>query len=144
MVNGSASMDDFANWIEADAAALAEVKASLDTGLTETEGNFEGASLYRITSFPYPHADDRERMQLSLFERPAAGEGLVGEYIIWTEIREDDHDGYREAARHNGYYFGYVGLEEREAAFFKAMKLFTYKTGRMISPFCRNDETSEG
>ena len=95
----------------------------------------DGGGLILLASFPYTHPDDRDTRRLAIYDKPCPSGDGSGEYIIWSEVREVDHDGYREASRFNGDYTGYVGADERDAAYYQTLDKFSYKCARIVGPF---------
>lgn len=103
--------------------------------LDETPRAPDEGPLELITAFPFAHPDDRENRRLALYDKPCTSGDGSGEFIIWAEVREPEHDGYREAARFNGVYTGYVGAVERDAAYYNMLDKFSYKCARIVGPF---------
>lgn len=101
--------------------------------LDETPRASDGGKLILIAFFPYPHPEDRDRMRLALYNKPCPSGDGSGEYIIWSECREYDHDGFREASRNWGIYQGYV-KEDHDDAFAQMLDKFSYKCARIVGP----------
>ena len=117
--------------IARDIQAIYDIALELDiTPRAKDEG-----PLTLIASFPYTHPDDRDTRRLVVYDKPCPSGDGSGEYIIWSEVREVFHDGYREASRFNGDYTGYVGADERNAAYYQTLDKFSYKCARIVGPF---------
>lgn len=121
--------------INRDIQELFDMALELDTTPRSTEPNDKGAKLVLIAAFPYCHPEDRETRRLALYDKPCPSGDGSGEFIIWSEVREVDHDGYREAARHNGLYTGYVDDHEWHLTYYQMLDKFSYKCARIVGPF---------
>lgn len=118
--------------IARDLRDLFDMALELDT--TPRDYNDMGG-LVLITSFPYCHPEDRETRRIALYEKPCATGDGTGEFIIWSEVREKDHDGFREATRHNGLYTGYFDAATRDEVYYNMLDKFSYKCARIVGPF---------
>ena len=132
-------LTDDEDLIECDAAVdnatadLVEIMHELDTTPRDNSPNCHGAPMVLIASFPYPHPEDRDRMRLAMYNKPCPSGDGSGEYIIWSECREDDHDGFREPSRNWGIYQGYVP-DDHDEAFTGMLDKFSYKCARIVGP----------
>ena len=106
--------------------------------LDETPRDKDGGAMRLLASFPYPFADERERQRVALYDKPCPSGDGTGELIIWSEAREDDHDGYREPSRFWGHYFAYANATEREIAFSEAIIAFNEKLATVTLTFARS------
>lgn len=130
-------------------AALTEIMHELETETFSSDPNREGAKMTLLAAVPYPHPDDRAKIRVALYQVPSGDETFkergrkrtvpTGEFYLCTEAREESHDGYREANRFWGYYFGYGRYTDADSAYIDAMKALSTKMTNLTSPFRRID-----
>jgi hypothetical protein len=116
---------------------LFDIALELDETPRDQRPNMHGAPLVLLADFPYPHPDDRDLRRLALYHAPSGDD--TGEFIIWSEVREADHDGFREASRCWGIYHAYTTADERDTAYYEALDKFSYKCARIVGPFVRSE-----
>lgn len=146
VIEADAEYVDQASTLDNCAAALRDITCELavwepPTEYESTDPNTEGQRYELVADFPYPHPDDRDVRRLALYHAPTGDD--TGEYIIWSESREPERgNGWREPNRCWGHYHAYTCADEKDTAYYTALKMFQFKCGRIVSPFVRDDEPS--
>lgn len=121
---------------------LYDIALELDKTPRDQSPNCHGAAMELVAAFPYPHPDDRDRLRVALYHKPSSPDSMAGEYIIWSEAREDDHDGFREPSRFWGHYFGYIGQEEKDKVLPEALIELSKKLKGIVGPFKPHAKTA--